>query len=261
MPTHCVSVRTEAEVGWMELDRPPTNLFDREMFEVLHPALRRLLDDPEVRVVVLASALDRYFSAGGDLRFFQGLTPEGLRRYQEDWRQVTVAMRASRKPLLAAVHGTVVGGGFEMALLCDIRFATADARLGLPEVNIGFFPQMGSIRRLARMLGPSRALRFLLDGTCISATEAAALGLVDVVVKPDRLREEVQSYATAIASKPRGAVAAIRRCVNEGFETSDEGFFPIEIEEAALLWGGPEITEGMDAFLEKRPPRWSPGRE
>jgi enoyl-CoA hydratase/carnithine racemase len=261
MPGEWVSLWSQGGVGWMELDRPPMNLFDREMFEVLHPALRRLLDDPEVRVVVLASALDRYFSAGGDLRFFQGLTVEGLRGYLEDWRQVTVAMRASRKPLLAALHGIAVGGGFEMALLCDIRFAAADARLGLPEVNIGFFAQMGSIRRLARMLGPSRAMRFLLEGTCISATEAAALGLVDVVVEPGLLRDGVQTYAAAIARKPRDAVAAIRRCVNEGVETSDEDFFAIELEEAARLWGGPGIAEGIDAFLEKRPPRWNPGRE
>jgi enoyl-CoA hydratase/carnithine racemase len=261
MPGEWVSVWSEGGVGWMELARPPMNLFDDEMCDGLHGALGRLLDDPEVGAVVLASALDRYFSAGGDLRFFRGLDAEGFRRYQEHWRQVTVAMRASRKPLLAALHGTAVGGGFEMALLCDVRFAAADTRLGLPEVNIGFFPQLGSIRRLARMLGPSRALRFLLDGTCVSATEAAALGLVDVVVEPGGLREELQSYAAGLARKPRDAVAAIRRLVNEGVETSDEDFFALEVEESARLWGGADITEGIDAFLEKRPPRWNPGRE
>lgn len=256
MPDECVRVRVDDGVGWLELDRPPLNVFDPSVCEGLSGGLTQLLGHPEVGVVVFASALEGYYSAGGDLRFFRDLTPEGLRQYVSAWRQFTLLMRRSRKPLLAVLHGTAVGGGFEIALHCDIRFAASDIRLGLPEIDIGFFPQCGATRTLARMLGRSRALLFLFDGALLSATEAARLGLVDVVVEPGRLREEVQSYAAALARKPRDALAAIRRCVTDGLEADDEGFFAIELEEAVHVFGTPEYKEGVHAFLEKRLPEW-----
>ena len=256
MPDECVRVRVEDGVGWLELDRPPLNTFDWTLHRGMSDALCQLLDDPSVRVVVFASALERYYSVGGDLRFFQSLTPDGMRQYVLAWRDFTLMMRRSSKPLLAAIHGTAAGGGVEVALLCDIRFAAADARLGLTEIATGFCPQLGTTRTLARILGRSRALRFLYAGELISAGEAADLGLVDVVSDPDQLHAEVQSYAADLARKPAAALAAIRRCVTEGLEHNDDDFFAIELEEAVHLATTPDFKEGIQAFVEKRPPRW-----
>lgn len=256
MPDECVRVRVEDGVGWLVLDRPPLNTFDWTMHRGMSNALHQLLDDPSVRVVVFASALERYYSVGGDVRFFRQLTPDGMRQYVLAWRDFTLLMRRSSKPLLAAIHGTAVGGGVEVALMCDVRFAGADARLGLPEVTIGYCPQLGTTRTLARILGRSRALRFLYEGALASAPEAADLGLVDVVTAPDQLHAEVQSYAVSLARKPAAALAAIRRCVTEGLEHNDDDFFAIELEEAVHLATSPDFKDGIQAFVEKRPPRW-----
>jgi enoyl-CoA hydratase len=256
MPEPCVTLRIDNRVGWLELDRPPRNTFDWAMYEAMDAGLRRLLGDPQVAVVVFASALDGWYSVGGDLRFFQNLSSDGLRQYLLAWRQLAVLMRDSAKPLLAAIHGTAVGGGVELALLCDVRFATADARLGLPEIHIGYVPQIGATRNLTRMLGRSRALRFLYEGALISAPDAAELGLVDVVVEPGRLREAVQGYASDLACKPKHAIAALRRCVSQGLELGDDDFFQVELQEALGLWGTSDLREGIRAFIEKRPPDW-----
>jgi enoyl-CoA hydratase/carnithine racemase len=166
-------------------------------------------------------------------------------------------MRRSRKPLLAAIHGTAAGGGLEIVLNCDIRFAAADARLGQPEINIAFIPPVGGTQSLARLLGRPRALRFLYEGTLLPAEEARAIGLVDLVVPADRLREEAQAYAAGLARKPREALAAIRRCITEGIEVPYDEGLAIEAEEAVRLAGTPDFTEGLSAFLEKRSPRWA----
>src|SRR6266545_1426061 len=121
-----------------------------------------------------------------------------------DWTMLR-EIPAAPKPLLGAIHGTAVGGGLEIVLHCDLRFAAADARLGQPEINIGFIPPVGTTRSLSTLLGRSRALRFLYEGTLVSAEEAREMGLVDFVVPPERLRHEVQAYGAALACKPAQA--------------------------------------------------------
>jgi enoyl-CoA hydratase/carnithine racemase len=250
-------VTVRDRVGWIEYSRPPVNAFHWEMLREVPEALEQHLADPAVRVVVLGSALADHFSVGADLRVFAGMDDEGMRRWVEVCHDLVRRMRASPKPLLAAVHGTAVGGGLEMALHCDVRFAASTARLGQPEIGIGFIPPVGATQALARLLGRPRALRFLYDGTLLSAEEAHAIGLVDVVVAPEQLRDVVQGYAEGLARKPARALAAIRRCVTEGGDlTFDEGL-AIERSEAVALGATPDFHEGVDAFIGRRPPVWS----
>jgi enoyl-CoA hydratase/carnithine racemase len=244
-------------VGWIEYDRPPVNAFHWEMLREVPVALETHLADPAVRVVVFGSALDNHFSVGADLGVFRDLDEEGMRRWVDVCHDLVRLMRASPKPLLAAVHGTAVGGGLEMVLHCDVRFAASTARLGQPEINIGFLPPVGATQALARLLGRARALRFLYEGTLLSAEKAHAIGLVDVVVAPDRLREEVQGYAEGLARKPARALAAIRRCITEGVDLPFDEGLAIEREEAVALAATADFREGLGAFLDRRAPVWS----
>ncbi|MEX0878782.1 MAG: enoyl-CoA hydratase/isomerase family protein [Thermoanaerobaculia bacterium] len=249
-------IRTEERVAWLEYQRPPLNAFEWKMLREVPAALDALLADSEVRVIVFASALEKYFSTGADLRVLQAMGQKDMREWVETCHALVRQMREARKPLLGAIHGTAVGAGLEIVLHCDVRFAAVNARLGQPEINIAFIPPVGTTQSVPRLLGRSRALRFLYEGTLVSAEEARGMGLVDFVVPPERLREEVQAYAAALARKSAEALAAIRRCITTGLEMPYEDALAVELEAAVHLSGTPDFSEGLRAFFEKRPPKW-----
>ena len=251
-----VNTGIEERVGWIEYRRPPLNAIDWKMLGEIHAALKAVLDDPGVRVVAFASALEKYFSTGADLRVLKAMGREEMPRWVEACHSIVRLLRDSHKPLLAAIHGTAVGGGLEIVLHCDVRFASADARLGQPEINIGFIPPVGTTQSLPRLLGRPRALRFLYEGALVPAEEARAMGLVDFVVPSERLRAEVQAYGSALARKPAEALTAIRRSITKGLEMPYEDALALELEEAVRLAGTPDFSEGLVAFLEKRAPKW-----
>jgi enoyl-CoA hydratase/carnithine racemase len=250
-------VTVQNQVAWIEYNRPPVNAFNWEMLREVPQALERLLADPAIRVVVFGSALERYFSTGADLRVFQAMNEADIQRWVDLCHDLVRTMRAAPKPLLAAIHGTAVGGGLEIVLHCDVRFASSNALLGQPEVNIAFIPPVGATQALGRLLGRPRALRFLYDGTLVTAEDAHAIGLVDVLVPAEGLRQAAQSYAEELARKPARALAAIRRCITEGIDQPFDRGLAIEREEAVALGATADFREGLDAFLVKRPPHWS----
>jgi len=253
--THLKVHRAEG-IGWLEYHRLPRNAINWEMLREVPVALEELLMAADVRVIVIASAIDRYFSTGADLTVLRSMTQEGIASWVETCHSLVRRMRAARKPLLAAIHGTAVGGGLEIVLHCDVRFAAHDAKLGQPEVNIGFIPPVGGTQGLARLLGRSRALRFLYEGELISAPEALEIGLVDLVVPAEDLRARVRDYALALARKPAPTLAAIRRCITQGLDGSFEEGLRIEAAAAVELAAHPNFAEGVDAFLAKRAPKW-----
>ena len=249
-------VRVVGPVGWLEYNAPPVNAYGWDEFREILPALEQLLGDDRVRVIVIASALENYFGAGADLRAFDKFGPKEMREWVANCHRLVGALRRSEKPLLAAIHGTAVGGPLEIAWHCDLRFVAEDARLGQPEININFLPPIAGTQSLARLMGRSRAIKFLYDGELVSAAEALALGLVDVVVPAGQLRAQVTEYAETLATKPPEALAAIRRCITEGGAMAFEDGLEYEGKEVLRLAATPNFAEGVRAFLEKRPPVW-----
>ena len=243
-------------VGWLEQNRPPRNAYNWEMLRELPVVLDDLITDDGVRVIVFASALERYFAVGADIPTFDGIGADGMRDWVALCHDVAHQMRGAPKPLLAALHGTAVGGGVELSLHCDIRFAARDARLGQPEIAIAFIPPVGATQALARLLGRPAALKLLYDGALLSAEEARVIGLVDVVCEPAELRAEVQDYAAGLAAKPAGTLAAIRRCINIGGSSTFDDGLAIERDAAVRLAGSDDFREGVRAFLAKRSPVW-----
>jgi enoyl-CoA hydratase len=249
-------VKIEDRVGWIEYNHPPINAFNWEMLREVPAALEDLLINEQVRVIVFASAIERYFNVGADLKVFDGISPEDMAEWVSICHSLVVTMRRARKPLLAAIRGVATGGGLEMVLHCDIRFAANDARLGQPEVNIGFIPPVGTTQSLARLIGRPRALRYLYEGTLLSAEEALEVGLVDILYPPEELHAKVQNYAESLAKKPAQAIAAIRRTVTEGGAMSFDEGLKMEYDTAVKLAGTKDFAEGIRAFLEKRKPKW-----
>ena len=158
--------------------------------------------------------------------------------------------------MLAAIHGTAVGGGLEITLHCDLRFAAADARLGQPEININYIPPVGATQALARLIGRPQAIKLLYDGEMISAQEAFDMGLVDALVAPDELRSEVQAYGETLAAKPPEALAAIRQTITLGGAMNFDDGMVLERDHVARLAGTDNFREGLTAFIQKRPPVW-----
>lgn len=247
---------TVRHVGWLEFNRPPVNAFTHLMVDQTHDAIVAGLADPEVRVLVLASAVDAYFSAGADLNVFRGMTQDGMRQWATRCHDIVRLLRGSPKPLLAAINGTAVGGGLEMTLHCDLRFAAANARLGQPEIRIGFIPPIATTQALARLIGRPRAIRYLYDGGLVPAAEAQGWGLLDELVEPTGLRDRVQAYAEELAAKSPAALAAIRRTVTLGGGLTFEQGMAYELEAVTELAGTADFAEGVDAFLAKRSPTW-----
>jgi enoyl-CoA hydratase/carnithine racemase len=246
----------DRHVGWFEFSRPPVNAFTRQMVDETYDGIAVALADREVRVLVLASSVEKYFSAGADINVFKGMTSEGARVWAARCHDIARLLRGSSKPLLAAINGTAVGGGLEMTLHCDLRFAASDARLGQPEIKIGFIPPIATTQALVRLIGRPRTLRYLYEGELVPAAEAQKWGLIDELVEPAKLRGAVQSYGEQLADKSPAALAAIRRTVTlGGGMTFDEGM-AYELEAVAELAGQPDFTEGVEAFLAKRPPVW-----
>jgi enoyl-CoA hydratase/carnithine racemase len=252
-----IRLQISARVAWLEFNRAPVNAFNREMVLEVREAIATALTDPEVRVLVLASAIAGYFSAGADLHEFEGMKAPNMRGWVSICHEIARLLRSSPKPLLAAINGTAVGGGLEMALHCDLRFASSDAKLGQPEIRIAFIPPIATTQALARLLGRPRAIRYLYEGRLLGAAEALTWGLVDEVVEPDDLRRRVQDYAEDLAAKPAAALAAIRTTITLGGGVSFEEGMALELETATALADTSDFAEGVDAFLNKRAPRWA----
>lgn len=208
-------------IAWITLNRPDVlNAINMQMRDEIWDLLHAVRDDPEVRVVIFKGAGDKAFSAGADISEF-GTAPsyaEARRGRRE--RDLWWFMMTLEKPLIAAIHGYALGAGIELPMACDIRIASEDARIGLPEVSLGYIPSAGGTQTLPRHVPPGIASQMILTGDPIDAQTAFRYGLVQRLVPRDRLYEEAESLARQIASLPPHIVALARRAVHEGAELS-----------------------------------------
>ena len=251
-----VKLHVKNRVGWLDYARPPINAMDWKMVRETHAGVQDHLKNADVRVIVIGSALGRFFSAGADIPVFAKMGRAELVDWADLAHALVHTLRQSDKPLLAAIHGTAVGGGLEITLHCDLRFAAADARLGQPEININYIPPVGATQALARLIGRPQAIKLLYDGEMISAQEAFDMGLVDALVAPHELRSEVQAYGETLAAKPPEALAAIRQTITLGGAMNFEDGMALERDHVAHLASTDNFREGLTAFIEKRPPVW-----
>lgn len=256
-----VDVVVEDGVAVLTLDRPKVNAYDLDLMEALSEAVDRVGSDPAVGAVVLRSAMPTVFCVGADIRAWGANSAAANRRLVDAARGVAAAIGRSDSVFLAAINGHALGGGLELAMACDLRFAAeGDYQLGLPEVKLGLMPGNGGTQRLLRLVGPSIALELIAGGESISPARAAAIGLVNRVVPADRLLDESRRYALGLAQGPREAVAAIKRAIRLGGEERLAEGLAVEAELADALYDTTDGIEGFAAYTEKRPPVFSGAR-
>jgi enoyl-CoA hydratase len=245
-------------IAWITLNRPEVlNAVNLAMRDDLWVYLHAVRDDPEVRAVVFQGAGDRAFSAGADISEF-GTAPSYVEaREARLQRDLWGFLLNLDKPLIAAIHGYALGAGLEMSMCCDLRIAAEDARFGLPEVNLGYIPSAGGTQLLPRTIAPGVALGLILSGDTIDAHEALRLGLVHRVVPRAALPAEAEALARRLAARPPEAVRYLKEAITVGLDLPLDQGLALEERLAALTLLSPDGREGVAAYLEGRPPRFS----
>lgn len=252
-----VELTVREEVAWLCLNNPPLNILTRQVLDALARALDRLEALPAVRAVVLYGAGERAFSAGADITELAALTPTAAYHFARQGQILCDRLAAQPRPVIAALHGACLGGGAELALACHLRVAAENLRLGLPEVTLGLIPGFGGTQRLPRLVGPGRALALLLTGERLTAAEAHQAGLVQTVVPPADLLPTAEQLARRLAALSRPALRALLTVVHQGWEQPLSRGLLLEAHHFAALAGSPDWTEGLQAFRERRPPRFT----
>ncbi|GAB2467037.1 enoyl-CoA hydratase [Comamonas humi] len=241
-------------VALVRMNRPQVrNALSLSLQTALSQALRELADDADVRCIVLTGG-DTVFAAGADIRSLDACGPiEILQRHTE---RLWAPIERCPKPLIAAVCGLALGGGAELAMHCDIIIAGRGARFAQPEVRIGIMPGIGGTQRLVRAVGKFQAMRILLTGQPVTADEACAMGLVSLVCDDGQVLAEALQMAALIARMPPLAVAQIKEVVIAGMDAPLETALMLERKANQLLFATQDQKEGMNAFLDKRTPRF-----
>jgi enoyl-CoA hydratase/carnithine racemase len=249
-----VTAEVRDRVGWITLDRPPANSYDAGFLEELDQAIGQVAE-AEVAVAVVRSASERFFSAGADVKAFLERSADDNMVMCRRAHQVLDRFAAEAPLFVAAIAGHALGGGYEIALACDIRVAAEGSyRIGLPEVTLGLLPGTGGTQRLPRLIGRGRALELMTTGRTVTPAEAERLGMVDRLVPAGGFDQAVADLAAGLAAGAPLAVAAITRVVNDGLDRSLPDALDRELEELAALFASQDAREGMTAFTEKRKP-------
>lgn len=249
------TVAVDGRVATITLNDPPANALSLPLVDGLAAALDEVQRSDAV-VLVVRSAVPRFFMAGADLKHLQRAGADGFEDYIVRLRGVLE--RIPELPLIsiAAIDGHALGGGFELAAACTLRVAGPGARLGVPEVKLGLLPGAGGTQRLPRLVGRGAALDLLLTGRSVGAEEALRIGMVDRVAE-DGAEAEALRLAAEVAVHPRSALTAIVRCVDAARDMPFADGFAVERREIVDLFAGADAQEGLTAFVEKRPPRFS----
>ena len=251
----CIVVEKRDHVGLITLDRPKAlNALNRALMRELGEALAKFDADDEVGAIVLTGS-EKAFAAGADIREMQGKSFVDV--FSEDFfGDEAAAVTRVRKPVIAAVAGYALGGGCELAMMCDFILAADTAKFGQPEINLGVMPGIGGTQRLTRFVGKSKSMEMNLTGRFMDAEEAERAGLVSRVVPADDLLDEAIATAAKIAEKAPLAVIAIKESVNRAYETTLAEGVRFERRVFHALFATEDRAEGMEAFVDKRTPKF-----
>ena len=252
-----VDFSVEQGVGVISLDRAPANAYDWQMLRDFSQAVRQAREDANVRVAVVRSALPKFFCSGADISTLKDSTRAQFANFLTVAHETVDQITRTPKLFIAEIAGHCLGGGLELALCCDFRFASnGKYRIGLAEVNLALSPGMGGTQRLPRLIPKSRALHMMVTGEPLGPEEASQLGVVDRIFAEDKLREQTTAYAQKLASGPTMAQGYIKLSVNMGLETGLAEGLAIERAHQNQLFASEDVAEGLKAFLEKRAPKY-----
>jgi enoyl-CoA hydratase/carnithine racemase len=239
-------------IGTIRLDRPKMNALDVQMQEEIRAAATEASERDDVKAVVVWGG-ERVFAAGADVKEMADMSYTDMVRRSGGLQSAFSSVARIPKPVAAAVNGYALGGGCELTLCADVRYAAEDAVLGQPEILLGIIPGAGGTQRLTRLVGPSRAKDLVFTGRFVKADEALAIGLVDRVLPADRVYEEALAWAGQFAGAATYALRAAKECVDRGLETDLETGLEIERQQFAALFATEDRDIGMRSFVEHGP--------
>lgn len=247
-----VVVSREEPIAVVQLNRPDVlNALNEELMGELLDSLRALDDDEAIRCIVLTGN-EKAFAAGADIKeTFVTATPVSM--LAQDLTTKWEGIRKIRKPIIAAVSGYALGGGCELALCADVRFAADNTVLGQPEVLLGVIPGMGGTQRLSRLIGPSKAKDLIFTGRFVNADEALAIGLVDKLFPAESVYAEAVAWARQFAGAATYAIRAAKESIDRGVEVDLDTGLEIERQQFAALFATEDRTIGMQSFVENGP--------
>ena len=251
----------EDRVATLVIDHPPVNAFNTRTVLELNDALDELFANPEAKVIIITGGGQLAFVAGADIGEINSIVTSAdartrLEEASSRGQAVFTKIEKAPKPVIAAINGVCLGGGLELAMACHIRICGDRVRLGQPEINLGIIPGWGGTQRLPRLVSKGKAIEIILTGDQITAQEAKALGLVNLVVPGDAVMRQAKGLAAKLASKSAIAIAAALEAINAGQGLPLAEGLAKECEQFAQLAGTEDVREGPQAFLEKRQPQF-----
>lgn len=258
--TQLVHLEKQEGIAIVTIHNPPMNVLSGQVVQELSEVFSTIANDPNLVVAILTGAGNRAFMAGADIKEFPsklGFSKEELKEMNLNTHRMLNFIDNLPKPTIAMLNGITFGGGFELALTCDIRIAEQHVKVGLPEVKLGLFPGGGGTQRLPRLIGPSKAKELMFLGDPVTADEALSLGLVNRVAATGEGMNMAIEMAKKMAGYSLQALSRIKQAVNEGFDTSIDAGIEIEAELFAEVFTTEDVKEGVGAFIEKRSPSFN----
>lgn len=254
-----LKVKKDESAFIITLDNPPVNVLNLKLLEEIPNAMKVASADPDVRGIVITGAGTNAFCAGADLRMMQSFSPDEATKSVETGHRAFFAVENAPKPVVAAVNGLALGGGNELAMSCDMRIVSDRARFGQPEVKLGLIPAWGGTQRMSRLIGTAKAKELIFSGQMINAQEALRIGLVNKIV-PDgeELRASTDFIRMLAANVSPLAIEQAKMAVNEGIQKASlQDALQYEVMAVKRLSTSNDLKEGVQAFLEKRPPKFT----
>ncbi len=257
MSYNTILVNRENGIATITLNRPPMNPLNSELFKEFSNAIDELAEDASVKVLVITGAGSKAFAAGADVSEMAHLSPVEVYGFNMVSRTAFDKVENLGKPAIAALAGITFGGGCELALACDFRFAAENTKIAFPETGLGIIPGGGGTVRLPKLIGASKAKELIYAGDIIDAATAEKLGIVNKVVPVELLMEETLKFAAKLAAKPAVAMKMAKESINVGANLDTGSALYYENQCFITAFASADAKEGLGAFLEKRKPNYT----